>query len=99
MILDSSTLDAANAIESMLGEDPPRGEIKPELLESVLEIATSPCEDIPTAGAELSSLRALVLDRRRMPDGPLGRPEARGRCRSVRSFAGSFRPVASPAVP
>src|SRR6202790_234401 len=65
MILDASTLDAANAIESMLGEDPPRGEIKPELLESVLEIATSPCEDIPTAGAELSSLRALVRDRAR----------------------------------
>src|SRR6202165_3552386 len=65
MILDASTLDAANAIESMLGEDPPRGEIKPELLESVLEIAPSPCEDIPTAGAELSSLRALARDRAR----------------------------------
>ncbi len=65
MILDSSSLDLVSAIESMLGEDPPSGEIKPELLESVLEIATSPCKDIPTAGAELVSLRALARDRAR----------------------------------
>src|SRR5271166_2417292 len=63
MILDSSTLDLVSAIESMLGEDPPAGEIKPELLESVLEISTSPCKDIKTAGAELASLRSLVRDR------------------------------------
>ena len=65
MILDSSSLDLVSAIESMLGEDPPSGEIKPELLESVLEIATSPCKDVPTAGAELVSLRALARDRAR----------------------------------
>src|ERR1700736_1284432 len=65
MILDSSSLDLTNAIESMLGENPPSGEIKPELLESVLEIATSPCKDVPTAGAELVSLRALARDRAR----------------------------------
>src|SRR5271166_1301121 len=63
MILDSSTLDLVSAIESMLGEDPPAGEIKPELLESVLEISTSPCKDIQSAGAELASLRSLVRDR------------------------------------
>ena len=65
MILDSSSLDLVSAIESMLGEDPPSGEIKPELLESVLEIATSPCKDVPMAGAELVSLRALARDRAR----------------------------------
>jgi carboxylate-amine ligase len=63
MILDPSSLDLISAIDSLLGEDPPRGQIQPELLESVLEIATSPCPDIPTAGAEISSLRALVGDR------------------------------------
>ncbi|HWG08375.1 MAG TPA: YbdK family carboxylate-amine ligase [Solirubrobacteraceae bacterium] len=65
MILDSSSLDLVNAIDSILGEDPPAGEIKPELLESVLEIATSPCANVRQAGAELASLRALARDRAR----------------------------------
>jgi len=65
MILDPASLDLVSAIESMLGEDPPAGEVKPELLESFLEIATSPCEDIATAGAQLISLRALARDRAR----------------------------------
>jgi glutamate---cysteine ligase / carboxylate-amine ligase len=65
MILDSSSLDLVSAIDSMLGEEPPTGMIQPELLESVLEIATSPCPDISTAGAELLSLRGLVRDRAR----------------------------------
>lgn len=63
MILDSSSLDLVSAIDSIVGEDPPSGQIKPELLESVLEIATSPCTDISAAGAELVSLRALARDR------------------------------------
>ncbi len=63
MILDASSLDLTSAIDSILGEEPPAGEIKPELLESVLEIATSPCPDIPAAGEELVALRALVRDR------------------------------------
>jgi carboxylate-amine ligase len=65
MILDSSSLDLVSAIDSILGEDPPSGEIKPELLESVLEIATSPCANIAAAGAELVALRALTRDRAR----------------------------------
>ncbi|MDQ6811864.1 MAG: YbdK family carboxylate-amine ligase, partial [Actinomycetota bacterium] len=65
MILDSTSLDLVSAIDSMIGEDPPAGEIKPELLQSVLEIATSPCEDISAAGAQLGSLRALARDRAR----------------------------------
>ena len=63
MILDASSLDLASAVDTILGEDPPRGEIKPELLESVLEIATSPCPDVATAAAQLKELRALVADR------------------------------------
>jgi carboxylate-amine ligase len=65
MILDAESLDLVNAIEVLSGEDPPAGEIKPELLESVLEIATSPCPDVPTAAAELAALRELASDRAR----------------------------------
>src|SRR5947207_15902018 len=63
MILDSSSLDLVNAIDSILGEDPPSGEIKPEVLESVLEIATSPCPDVASVGAELHALRGIARDR------------------------------------
>ena len=55
MILDADSLDLVNAIDSILGEDPPSGEIKPEFLESVLEIATAPCPDVPTVGAGVLS--------------------------------------------
>src|SRR5438128_4661466 len=65
MILDSSSLDLVSAIDSMLGEAPPSGEIKPEFLESVLEIATAPCSDVPAVGAELVSLRKFARDRAR----------------------------------
>ena len=65
MIVDSSSLDLVNAIESILGEDPPSGQIQPELLESVLEIATAPCATVAAAGDELASLRALAHDRAR----------------------------------
>src|ERR1700733_1453633 len=62
MILDSSTLDLVNAIDSVIGEQPPSGEIKPELLESVLEIATSVCADVAAAADEGSALRAYARD-------------------------------------
>jgi glutamate---cysteine ligase / carboxylate-amine ligase len=65
MIVDPSSLDLVNAIDSILGEAPPSGQIQPELLESVLEIATSPCASVPQAGSELRSLRALARDRAR----------------------------------
>jgi glutamate---cysteine ligase / carboxylate-amine ligase len=63
MILDASSLDLANAIDLLLGEDPPSGQIQPELLESVLEITTSPCSNVSDAGAELVALRALASER------------------------------------
>jgi glutamate---cysteine ligase / carboxylate-amine ligase len=65
MIVDGSTLDLSSAIDSILGEDPPAGKIQPELLESVLEIATDPCPDVASAAAQLVSLRALAAERAR----------------------------------
>jgi glutamate---cysteine ligase / carboxylate-amine ligase len=59
MIVDAETLDLANAIESLL-EDTPLGSIKPELMESVLEIATDPCKDLTEAGDQLIALRDQV---------------------------------------
>jgi carboxylate-amine ligase len=59
MILDAETLDLVNAIEAMLGPAPV-GEIKPELMESVLEISTDPCQDTAEAGEQLRALRQQV---------------------------------------
>jgi carboxylate-amine ligase len=60
MILDGQSLDLVNAIETLL-EPSPSGEIKPELMESVLEISTEPCENVTQAGEQLRSLRAQVI--------------------------------------
>jgi len=65
MILDASSLDLVSAVESMTADEPPAGAIKPELLESVLEIATPPCPDVPSAGAALLALRRLAGERAR----------------------------------
>jgi carboxylate-amine ligase len=59
MILDADTLELVNAIEALL-EPAPSGEIKPELMESVLEISTEPCESITQAGEQLRALRRQV---------------------------------------
>jgi carboxylate-amine ligase len=59
MIVDRESLDLVNAIESLL-EDADEGEIKPELMESVLEIATKPCRTTGEAGAQLRGLRRQV---------------------------------------
>jgi carboxylate-amine ligase len=59
MILHAETLELVNAIESML-EGTPAGEIKPELMESVLEVSTDPCENTPEAAEQLTALRRQV---------------------------------------
>jgi carboxylate-amine ligase len=59
MILDAVSLDLRSAIESLL-EPAPAGEIKPELMESVLEIATEPCPSPAVAGDQLRALRRQV---------------------------------------
>src|SRR3954464_122128 len=63
MILDAETLDLANMIEPMLEsaqDDEGAGEVKPELMESVLEIATDPCKTTGEAGSQLRDLRQRV---------------------------------------
>jgi glutamate---cysteine ligase / carboxylate-amine ligase len=59
MILDAESLELVNAIESLL-EDAPSGEIKPELMESVLEISTDPCPNTAQAAEQLRALRRQV---------------------------------------
>jgi carboxylate-amine ligase len=61
MILDVQSLELVNAIESLL-EPAPAGEIKPELMESVLEVSTDPCQNTARAGEQLRSLRRQVSD-------------------------------------
>jgi carboxylate-amine ligase len=61
MILDGSTYALVNAIEDLVQESP-EGQIKPELMESVLEISTNPAADMREAGAQLRSLRRQVRD-------------------------------------
>jgi len=62
MIVDGESYDLVNAIESLLG-DAQDGRVKPELMESVLEIATEPAPHTAAAGAELRALRAEVTRR------------------------------------
>lgn len=59
MILDAESLDLANEVEPLLA-DTNSEQVKPELMESVLEIATSPHADVPAAGRELGELRKTV---------------------------------------
>ena len=63
MIVDQETLDLTNSIEGVLTalqDVSTEGEVKPELMESVCEIATTPCSDTREAGAQLRALRRQV---------------------------------------
>ena len=61
MIVDHETLELQNSIETMLEAMPQaEGQVKPELMESVCEIATSPCKNTREAGAQLRDLRRLT---------------------------------------
>jgi carboxylate-amine ligase len=78
MIVDRETLDLASSIEGVL-EDlegvEKQGEVKPELMESVCEIATEPCRDTREAADQLRALRRLVqqmADRRGLAIGSAG---------------------------
>jgi carboxylate-amine ligase len=64
MIVDAETLDLANAIEGLLADlegHEAAGEVKPELMESVCEIATTPCTDAAEVGVQLGELRRMVM--------------------------------------
>ena len=60
MILDPKTLALESGIETVLEEYGEDGDVKPELLESVLEIATTPHPDTNAAGRQLRELRRSV---------------------------------------
>jgi glutamate---cysteine ligase / carboxylate-amine ligase len=61
MIVDAETLELQNSIEAMLAALPQaEAQIKPELMESVLEVATTPCRNTREAGAQLRDLRRLT---------------------------------------
>jgi carboxylate-amine ligase len=63
MILDPETLDLTSAIETLLASVPEvPGIVAPELMESVLEVATHPCANTAEAGAALRKLRRSVRD-------------------------------------
>lgn len=63
MIIDPDGLGLAQEIEMLLDEVPAEieGRVKPELLQSVLEIATTPCPDVPAAANALADLRRTVI--------------------------------------
>jgi glutamate---cysteine ligase / carboxylate-amine ligase len=62
MILDADTLSLAQEVEAILAAVPKEleGQVKPELMQSVLEIATTPCETVAEAAGELRELRRAV---------------------------------------
>lgn len=62
MLLDSETMALAPGIEQVLAEVPAdrEGQVKPELFQSVLEIATRPCGTVDEATDELIALRRFV---------------------------------------
>jgi carboxylate-amine ligase len=62
MIVDGESYNLVNAIESLL-EDTNEGEIKPELMESVLEISTKPCQTTGEAHEQLRRLRRQVCEK------------------------------------
>jgi glutamate---cysteine ligase / carboxylate-amine ligase len=62
MILDPESYALANAIDALVEECDDAEHVKPELLESVLEIATAPAPDTAEAGARLRALRREVAE-------------------------------------
>ena len=64
MILEQAGLGLAQGIETILAEVPAEldGEVKPELMQSVLEIATTPCPNVRAAGEQLRTLRRAVAE-------------------------------------
>ena len=62
MIVDAKTMDLVSAIEEMIGGVPPEteGAVKPELMQSVLEISTDVCRNVSEAAGQLDELRRRV---------------------------------------
>jgi carboxylate-amine ligase len=62
MILDGKTFALANEIDAVVEAYEGDGEVKPELLQSVLEIATPPCADVAEVGEHVRRLRREVSE-------------------------------------
>lgn len=64
MLIDADSLDLAQAIEPLLEVIPEKfaAQVKPELMQAVLEIATTPCANVREAGEQLRVLRQVVID-------------------------------------
>lgn len=62
MIIDRHSMGLVNRVEAMLEAVPGEttGEVKPELMESVLEIATTPCSKLSEVYEQLKKLRHQV---------------------------------------
>lgn len=62
MICDADSLELAQGIERILEAIPDdiKGYVKPELHQSVLEVATLPCRDVAEADGQLRELRRTV---------------------------------------
>jgi glutamate---cysteine ligase / carboxylate-amine ligase len=62
MIVDAKTMDLVSAIDEMIGDVPPEteGQVKPELMQSVLEISTDVCRNVSEAAGQLDELRRRV---------------------------------------
>ena len=64
MLLDPETLELAQRITDVLEGVPDEldGQVKPELLQSFLEVATKPHPNVPSAGEELRVLRRSLTE-------------------------------------
>jgi carboxylate-amine ligase len=62
MLIDAESLDLAQEIEAILEAVPADmpGQVKPELMQSVLEVATEPCPNLAAVGEQLRDLRTEV---------------------------------------
>jgi carboxylate-amine ligase len=62
MILHADGFDLAQEVGAILAEVPHdvEGHVKPELMQSVLEVATLPCQTVAEAGEQLRQLRRMV---------------------------------------
>jgi carboxylate-amine ligase len=64
MIVDANTMELVSAIEEMIEAVPSEilGDVKPELMQSVLEISTDVCRSCAEAGGQLEDLRRRVRE-------------------------------------
>ena len=63
MLVDAASFELAQGIEEVLADcGDGVGEVKPELMQAMLEIATDPCANLREAGQQLGELRRRVGD-------------------------------------